>query len=188
MSTWDGSGDQYHSDIDPRYPLFSDVQTDDYSLAVSHRPIMPREVNSLEAKYLYESQDMPAQLRCKCGSCPMREWPRGVPPMRRMNVENREALAQQQYAALYGKRSNLGHMLASNADLQPCVVGGAVNGAVNGANLTQQDRNMILLPGDIKMDVNTFVLLFIFIVFVFLCYCMKSINDVMSKLDKKMNK
>lgn len=185
--SWDGTGDQYHSDIDPRYPLFSDIQTTDYSLMSSHRPVLPREAHSYESEYLYSAQDLPAKLYYGDMRCPSREWPRGVPPMRRNIVEDREALAQLQYAALYNKQPNLGHMLASG---QPgvCMTCAKCNGAASasasapsaGASSVAANAGsqMIVLPGDIRMDANTFVLLFIFIIFIFVCYCMKSMNDL----------
>lgn len=180
MSAWDGSGDQYHSDIDPRYPLFSDIQTTDYSLSTSHRPIMPRNVKSYESEYLYSAQDMPAKLHCNCGSCPMREWPAGVPPMRSMRVEDREALAQMQYMALYGKDARLGQMLASGITPPAC---SCKETAVVGKSVQTNVPDMVILPGDIRMDVNTFVLFFIFVVFIFLCYCLKSLQEFKTALE-----
>jgi hypothetical protein len=43
MSDWDFTGDQYRSDMDARYPLFSDIQTTDQSI-VAARPL-PRKMS-----------------------------------------------------------------------------------------------------------------------------------------------
>ena len=37
MDNWDGTGDQYHVDTNTRYPVFSDMQLNDYTL---HNPAL----------------------------------------------------------------------------------------------------------------------------------------------------
>lgn len=61
MSDWYfGSSDQYIVDTESRYPEFSDVQTNDYSISLYH----PKYVNTLEDKYQVEQQYRPAYYTC----------------------------------------------------------------------------------------------------------------------------
>ncbi len=197
MSEWDGTGDQYHNDVDSRYPLFSDMQTTDYSINTVPRPVKPREVRSYESKYQYEQQDIPAILSCKCGSCPMREWPRGNPPLRKLTVDQRDALLQMQHDAIFGHHYAgsqgalspmtapvmvpTGPMMAGSMMAGPMMAGSMMAGAATPWMHLQS------LPGQI--DSNTLMLLFLFIIVVVICVaCMKSIGDLKESMRQIIDK
>ncbi len=173
MSGWDGTGDQYHADVDSRYPLFSDMQTTDYSITTVPKPIRPRQAHSYESKYQYEQQDIPATLGCNCGACPMREWPRGSPPLRKLSIDEREAIMQLQHDAIFGRTNNF--------------IAAPVR--ASGAALEVSPTHAIMNQQGIHLDNNMIVLLFIFIIVIIVCgACMKSIGELRASLEKLMNR
>jgi len=190
MSEWDGTGDQYHHDVDSRYPLFSDMQTTDYSINTVPRPVKPREVRSYESKYQYEQQDIPAILSCKCGSCPMREWPRGSPPLRKLTVDQRDALLQMQHDALFGHHYAGGALTPMTAPVMipasPMMTSPLMSTPMM-AGTASPLMHLQSLPGQI--DSNTLILLFLFIIVVVICVaCMKSIGDLKESMKQFIDK
>lgn len=74
MSSWDFTGDQYHVDTESRYPLFSDIQTTDQSLAIPYERRKPpsaprvRDVRTFESKFQTEQMGIPAYMN-RCSDC-----------------------------------------------------------------------------------------------------------------------
>lgn len=84
MSDWGGTSDQYFVDTTSRYPLFSDVQTDDYSLTVpshkyaqkmkgiNHNTRYDNSYNNhsnAEVGFQREQMGIPSYYRCNCSQC-----------------------------------------------------------------------------------------------------------------------
>jgi hypothetical protein len=76
MSDWDFTGDQYYVDTESRYPLFSDIQTTDYSIAPSAKKTGTgaRIVKSPESKFRSEQMGIPAYIGCPCEQCVYNRW------------------------------------------------------------------------------------------------------------------
>ena len=170
MSDWDGTGDQYHIDIDSRYPLFSDIQTTDYSINTAPKPVQLQRVHSYESKYQYEQQDVPAVLTCKCGTCPMRDQYLERDKIRRL-YDERDAILQLQHDAIMRTYKNISPNM-SNTSIQPITLPNTIT-----------LPNIITLPNTINLDNNMIFMIFIFIIVLVICTaCMKSISDLKETL------
>jgi hypothetical protein len=85
MADWDFTGDQYYVDTESRYPLFSDIQTTDYSIAPSTKKPerVIQVVKSPESKFRSEQMGIPAYMSgCRCNECMYTQWlhAQRVPP------------------------------------------------------------------------------------------------------------
>ena len=61
-------GDQYTVDMESRYPLFSDVNANDFmNKAVKRQPAMM--VSGIESRLVAEQQAVPAYMSCACKVC-----------------------------------------------------------------------------------------------------------------------
>lgn len=156
------SDDQYQADYESRYPQFSDYQITDDMIAEHKwdRPARSRGVQTYESKYQTEQQDIPAYLTCQCGKCPQSAWPR-KPQMRRCTIEDRE-LAMANAAMARAQECS---------KAQPSAVS-AVESMMGGSSSTVYTT----------MDASTIMLVLTFIMFVFVCYCMKSIIEIKAQL------
>lgn len=62
MDTWNGTGDQYVLDTESRYPLFSDIQTTDYSIS-------PKKLNMNKTKNPIKEKFTSTIKSCNCINC-----------------------------------------------------------------------------------------------------------------------
>lgn len=102
MGDWDGSGDQYKVDTESRYPMFSDMQTNDYSIVAAPKMPPVRKVSSFEAQYLSEQQNIPTYFKCKCGECAApayRSQPMDI--MRKQTIDDRLKKYQEERTAMF---------------------------------------------------------------------------------------
>lgn len=155
MNDWDGSSDQYHVDVETRYPLFSDIQTNDYSTTIAPYKPWPLHATSYESKFQAEQQRLPTYYACKCGSCqPMKDyWPEPKQPLRRQTLDERLKRYQEERDSMF-----------------------LHGGDVSATNITPFDR------ADINGGV--FVIIFMFLVIVFICcFYTKSISELKSQLE-----
>ena len=77
MADWDFTGDQYYVDTESRYPLFSDIQTTDYSIAPGTKKSerAAQIVKSPESKFRSEQMGIPAYMAgCRCDECMYTRW------------------------------------------------------------------------------------------------------------------
>jgi hypothetical protein len=175
----DYSSDQYMVDYESRYPMFSDYQVTDDMIAEHRwdRPARSRGVHTYEAKYQTEQMQIPAYMGCNCGKCTQCEWPRRA-GMRKCSVEQMEmAMALADEARMANCRG--GGMGATAmqpaASVQTAPPAAQPTPAV--AAPTQGAESMI---GGMTTDQS--MLLFVFIMFVVLCYCIKSIIELKAEL------
>jgi hypothetical protein len=158
----DYSDDQYRADYESRYPQFSDYQLSDEMIAEHKwdRPARSRSAGTYESKYQTEQLGIPAYLGCNCGKCPESAWPRQL-PMRKCTIDERER-AMREADALRCPRPQA-----------PSVAGGSVaGGSVTGV------ESMIGGP----VDMNTMMLLVMFILIILVCVCMKSVIEIKAQL------
>lgn len=134
----DYNGDQYTADFDSRYPIFSDVNNNDFALSKPHsyNGLIANERRSRDEKHDPSAFDRLANMLAQLNSSVGVNAPTGAP--------------------------------AKAPAPTPTVI---------------KTESMATRASDkitIQIDTNTFILLFIFIVLIFLCY---SIMNVNSKLD-----
>lgn len=156
MGEWDGSGDQYKIDTESRYPMFSDVQTDDYSLAMVPKMTPVRKVNTYESQFLTEQQGLPAYFRCKCGTC---GTPKTASPimMRKQTIDERLKKYQEERALMFKKSP---------------VAAKSVEPANATFTITQSDINGAMV-----------LIMFMFLVIVFVCvFYTRAINKLQSQI------
>ena len=162
MSDWDGTSDQYQMNDDSRYPLFSDMQTTDYSITTVPKPVQPHQARSFESKYQYEQQGIPAVISCRCGACPMAA-PRPPRPLHRLSMDEREAIIQLQHDAIFGRAYRRPEQ--PSAVVQPTAV--------------VQPSTSFTYPSTINLDSTSIILMFIFFIVIIVCVaCMRSIRDL----------
>ena len=161
----DYSDDQYRADYESRYPVFSDYQVTDAMLAEHKwdRPARSGQVNTYESKYQTEQLGIPTYLGCQCGKCPMSEWPK-APQMRRCTIDDRAAALE----GAFEKRCPA-PTIAELPKLVPTPAGTGAESMHGG-----------YMHG--TMDQNTIMLVLMFIMFVFICYCMKTIIEMKVQL------
>ena len=162
----DYSDDQYRADYESRYPDFSDYQVTDAMIAEHQwdRPAKSRGVHTYESKYQSEQAGIPTYIDCPCGKCTQSAWPR-KPKMYAGTTDDR--LEEMR------RRQTCGMTAASI----PAVATGAV--AAPAVSSPGAVESMI---GAHCMDPTTIMLVMMFIMFVFICYCMKSIIELKAQL------
>lgn len=165
------SDDQYCADYESRYPDFSDYQNDDKGLAEHRwdRPAVSRGVRTFESKYQTEQVGLPAYLGCQCGKCPLSAWPH-KPQMRKCTLDDREQAMQ----ILEQRRCGVG--CSSDAQKQKSESTPAA------AATASTVESMIGAYAPHGMDPTTIMLVMMFIMFVFICYCVKSIIELKAQL------
>lgn len=166
----DYSDDQYRADYESRYPVFSDYQVTDAMLAEHKwdRPARSGQVNTYESKYQTEQLGIPTYLGCQCGKCPMSEWPK-APQMRRCTIDDRAAALE----GAFEKRCPA----PTIAELPKLVPAAPVP---TPAGTGAESMHGGYMHG--TMDQNTIMLVLMFIMFVFICYCMKTIIEMKAQL------
>lgn len=158
----DYSDDQYRADYESRYPMFSDYQVTDAMIAEHKwkRPARAGEVNTYESKYQTEQMGIPTYLGCQCGKCPMSEWPR-VPQMRRCTIDQRAAAMD----GAFERRCSHTQKRKEETAEKPTDSVESMRGGYYG-----------------NTDQTTIMLVLMFIMFVFICYCMKTIIEMKAQL------
>ena len=71
MADWDFTGDQYYVDTDSRYPLFSDIQTTDYSIAPVAKKYEREPQITKSSKSNFRNEPVTG---CQCDSCVYSRW------------------------------------------------------------------------------------------------------------------
>jgi hypothetical protein len=163
------SDDQYRADYESRYPQFSDYQLSDDMIAEHKwdRPAKSREAQTFESQYQTEQLGIPTYHGCNCGKCPHSEWPR-QPRMRKADLDHRER-AMQEYAA---RRCQPPQSVQPPQAVQPPQSGGVVESMTGSPSLSDPTSIMIMLT---------------FIMFIFICYCMKAIIEIKAQLKNQKN-
>jgi hypothetical protein len=181
MSGWDGSGDQYVADIESKYPLFSDIQTTDESIVTyRNEKTRPRGVNSYESKYQSEQMGVPTYMSCNCGSCPSANWPREV-PLQTKTIDQRLA----QMEAEFSNRCMRGEVRGSA--LQPVAASAPVAKPLAKPVVKESVATFVGSAGALakhaNLEMNTFLLVFMFIAIVFICmFYTKALCDLKSQI------
>jgi hypothetical protein len=173
------SDDQYRADYESRYPQFSDYEVTDEMIAEHRwdRPAKPRGVRNFESKYQTEQIGLPAYLGCEYGQCPESAWPRKL-QMRKCDLDERER-AMYEAAA---KRCQVPTAAQTPTPIGvPAPVGTGTGTAVVGAV-----ESMLGSP-TVGLDPTTIMLVLTFIMFIFVCYCMKSIIEIKAQLKSQKN-
>jgi hypothetical protein len=199
MSNWHfDSGDQYVVDTESRYPEFSDVQTNDYSLSMyqpndySLSMYQPKYVNTLEDKYQVEQQYHPAYYTCP----PHRRRHRGVgprgpltgprcpmtasttpaprPPLPTQTIDERE---RDKYSILHDPHEDEGRDLREEGSVS-----------------RGESRESFLSSGSgaITLTPNTLIIMFLFIVIIAMCFSyvttMNSLVAQMREMERLLKK
>lgn len=172
------SDDQYRADYESRYPQFSDYQITDSMLAEHKwdRPARPGSVNTYESKYQTEQLGIPTYLGCQCGKCPMSEWPK-KPQMRRCTIDERAAILDSAFAKRCPAPSALSTISAPSAPSTPPA---PKEPAKESGDQVAESMRGGYMHG--TMDQATIMLVLMFIMFVFICYCMKTIIEMKAQL------
>jgi hypothetical protein len=173
------SDDQYSADYESRYPDFSDYQNDDKGLAEHRwdRPAVSRGVRTFESKYQTEQVGLPTYLGCQCGKCPLSAWPR-KPQMRRCTLDDREQAMQ----ILEQRRCGVGCDDSAKAAPSKAEPTASTKPAAAAAGASTAVESMIGTYAPHDMDPATIMMVMMFIMFVFICYCVKSIIELKAQL------
>lgn len=179
------SDDQYRADYESRYPQFSDYEVTDEMIAEHRwdRPAKPRGVRNFESKYQTEQVGLPAYLGCEYGQCPESAWPRKL-QMRKCDLDERER-AMHEAAARRCKVTASTHVPAGT----PTIVASAptvVPAPAPATGVVGAVESMLGSP-TIGIDPTSIMLVLTFIMFIFICYCMKSIIEIKAQLKSQKN-